>query len=307
MFKLTAKGGGRESIMANIERRSAITHEDQKALAGRGYKIIHLLGEGAFSKVFLVKKEPLMHQPRTEVRRGRTYPETFSEDVACKISHQTGLALREAETLARIDHPLFPRYLDVWQEGEKVYLLMEYVRGSSLKELLARRGGFSDMQIIRIGLELAEGLKYLHELPKPILFRDLKPANILLRQDGRAKLLDLGCACTIGRQADLAGTPEYSAPEQLQSGSILTPASDVYGLGKTLQAMAGRKCGKGLKQIITMCIKDSPRERIPDMRGVISALAAVEKKGGISRKHGGSVQAHAVCVNNVWESVHKNQ
>ena len=258
MFRPPAKGGRRESDMGDIERRPAITYEDQKALAGRGYEIIRLLGEGAFSKVVLVRKIALTQQHAKE-RRGSIQTESFSDEAACKISRQINLALREAETLARIDHPLFPKYLGVWQEGEKVFLLMEYVRGSSLEALLARRGGFSEMQVIRIGLELAEGLKYLHELPVPILFRDLKPANILLRQDGQVKLLDLGCACTTGRQADLAGTPEYAAPEQLKSGSVLTPASDVYGLGKTLQAMTGRKCGRGLKQVIAACIKDSPR------------------------------------------------
>lgn len=305
MFRPPAKGGGRESDMEDIERRPDITYEDQKALAGRGYEIIRLLGEGAFSKVVLVRKKALTQRQYMEVRRNGMRTEGFSDEAACKISRQTGLALREAETLARINHPLFPKYLGVWQEGEKVYLLMEYVRGGSLEALLARRGGFSDMQIIRIGLELAEGLKYLHELPEPILFRDLKPANILLRQDGRVKLLDLGCACTTGRQADLAGTPEYAAPEQLKSGSVLTPASDVYGLGKTLQAMADRKCGKGLRQVIAACMKERPQERIPDMRGVISALAALKKKDSASRKTTDSVQAHAVCVNNVWESAHK--
>ena len=291
--------------MKKIERTQAITYEDEKVLTGRGYEIIRSLGEGAFSKVVLVRKRALAQRKYTEKWRGDEQTESFSYDAACKISYQAGLALREAETLARIDHPLFPKYLGVWQEGEKVYLLMEYVRGSSLEALLERRGSFSDLQIIHIGLELAEGLKYLHELPEPILFRDLKPANILVRQDGRVKLLDLGCACTAGRQADLAGTPEYAAPEQLKSGSILTPASDVYGLGKTLQALTGRKCGKRLKRVIAACMKERPQERIPDMRGVISALAALEKKGGRSGTPGDSVQTHAICVNNVWESAHK--
>lgn len=291
--------------MEDIERRPAVAYEDQKALAGRGYEVVRLLGEGAFSKVVLVRKKAVTQLQPTEERRDGLQTESFIDNAACKISRQAGLALREAETLAGIDHPLFPKYLDVWQEGERVYLLMEYVRGSSLEALLARRGGFSDMQIVQIGLELAEGLKYLHELPRPILFRDLKPANILIRQDGRVKLLDLGCACTTGRQADLAGTPEYAAPEQLISGSVLTPASDVYGLGKTLQAMAGRKCAKGLRQVIAACLKERPQERLPDMRGVISALASLEKRTGRSQKLSPSGRTPVVCVNNVWESAYK--
>ena len=291
--------------MEDIERGSVITYEDQKILADRGYDVIRLLGEGAFSKVVLTKKQTLTQRQHTKKRRDDIREESLINNAACKISRQVGLALREAETLARIDHPLFPKYLDVWQEGQKVFLLMEYVEGSSLETLLARRGGFSDMQIVRIGLELAEGLKYLHELPEPVLFRDLKPANILLRQDGRVKLLDLGCACTIGRQAALAGTPEYASPEQLKSGSVLTPASDVYGLGKTLRAIAGRKCGKGLSQVIAACTKERPQERISDMRGVISALAALEKGTGMSIPLGTSRRVNVVCINNVWESAYK--
>lgn len=291
--------------MEDAERWSIISYEDQKALAGRGYEAVRLLGEGAFSKVALVRKKTLTQLQHTGKRRDGLQAEDSMDNAACKICCQTGLALREAETLAGIDHPLFPKYLDVWQEGEKVFLLMEYVRGSSLDALLTRRGGFSDIQVVQIGLELAEGLKYLHEMPKPILFRDLKPANIMLRQDGRVKLLDLGCVCTIGPQADLAGTPGYASPEQLKSGSVLTPASDVYGLGKTLHAMAGRKCGKGLRQVIAACIKERPQERLPDMRGVISALTALERGSGRSQKPGISGQAHIVCLNNVWESAYK--
>ena len=291
--------------MEDIERRPVISYEDQKALAGRGYEVVRLLGEGAFSKVVLVRKKALTQLQHTGVGRDDLRAEDLIDSAACKISCQTRLALREAETLAKIDHPLFPEYHDVWQEGEKVFLLMEYVRGSSLEALLARRGGFSDIQIVKIGLELAEGLKYLHEMPTPILFRDLKPANIMLRQDGRVKLLDLGCASTIGLQEDLAGTPEYASPEQLKSSSVLTPASDVYGLGKTLRAMASRKCGKGLRQVIAACIKEHPKERIPDMRGVISALTVLEKGTGKTQKPNTFGRTHVVCISNVWESAYK--
>lgn len=291
--------------MEDINRRAFISYEDQKALADKEYEAVHLLGEGAFSKVVLVRKKALtLLQPAGE-QQDSLQTEDFIDYAACKISCQTGLALREAETLAGIDHPLFPKFFDVWQEGKKVFLLMEYVRGSSLEALLSRRGCFSDIQTVQIGLELAEGLKYLHEMPEPILFRDLKPANIMLRQDGRVKLLDLGCVCTTGPQVDLAGTPEYASPEQLKSGCVLTPASDVFGLGKTLQAMADRKCGKGLRQVIKACIKERPRERIPDMRGVISALTALEKGSGKPQKKGISARTHVVCLNNVWESAYK--
>ena len=279
-----------------------ISQEDQRVLSLKGYETVRMLGEGAFSEVALVRKQIRTRSQQTEERQ--TGAQTGSY-IACKISCRTDLALKEADILSKIDHPLFPKFFDVWKEDGKVYLLIEYICGCSLKELLARRGSFSDAQAVRIGLELAEGLKYLHELQRPILFRDLKPANILIRQDGRVKLLDLGCVCGTGTQTNIAGTPEYAAPEQLKSGSFLTPACDVYGIGKVLQAMTGENCTKRLQRIITASIREQPGERIADMRGVISALAALDAKDRKLRLSGSFISSQAVCINNIWESAHK--
>lgn len=279
-----------------------ISKEDRKALSLRGYETVRMLGEGAFSKVVLVRDQVAVQWRQTAQRQGSWQAGRY---IACKISSRFDLTLREADILSKIDHPLFPEYRGVWEEEGKVYLLMEYICGSNLEELLARRGSFSDAQAVRIGLELAEGLKYLHELQGAILFRDLKPANILVRQDGRVKLLDLGCACGTGEQANIAGTPGYAAPEQLKSGSFLTPAIDVYGLGKILQVIAGKGCGKRLERVITACIREQPRERIADMRGVISALAVLDAEGRKLGLSGGFTSSQAVCLNNIWESAHK--
>lgn len=279
-----------------------ISNEDQKALSLRGYEAVRMLGEGAFSKVALVREQVSVKRQHTKERQGSWQSVSY---IACKISSRADLTFREADILSKIDHPLFPKYCGVWEEEGKVYLFMEYICGSNLEELLARRGSFSDAQAVRIGLELAEGLKYLHELQGPILFRDLKPANILIRQDGRVKLLDLGCACGTGEQTNIAGTPEYAAPEQLKSGSFLTPAIDVYGLGKILQVITGKDCGNKLERVIKACIREQPRERIADMRGVISALAVLDTESRKLRPVGGFTSSQVVCINNIWESAHK--
>lgn len=109
-----------------------------------------------------------------------------------------------------------------------------------MEEMLARRGHFTMGQTIRTGLALAEGLQYLHERPERFLFRDVKPSNIMIRQDGSVKLIDFGCVCSRNdRISSRAGTPDYAAPEQLEGYGELTPSCDVYGLGKTLEAMLG--------------------------------------------------------------------
>lgn len=269
--------------------------DEQKALAEKGYQMERLLGRGAFSKVFLVR------------RQAQSFTEWF---LACKVSNRTDLALREAALLQRIDHPLFPEFYGMWQQGEAVYLLMEYVCGSSLEEFLRRRRNFSSAQTARVGMALAEGLRFLHQMSDFVLYRDLKPANIMIRQDGRVKLLDLGCACQKSdRETTLAGTPGYAAPEQLNVGGRLTFAGDVYSLGKTMEAMAGKNCQGELKQVILACTGQQPEHRIPDMQGVMAALAPL--CGGDTGRSGhfrvgGFLRSHTSCIKNIWESNFKN-
>ena len=126
-----------------------------------------------------------------------------------------------------------------------------------------------------------------------MIFRDVKPQNILLRQDGRVKLLDLGAACRMRQRDSMAGTPGYAAPEQLLPGAPLTPASDVYGVGRTLQAMAGADCGRKLKNLLARCTRTEPGRRFPDMPSLRDALA---QKKEISR---------SVCLENLWETNYK--
>lgn len=269
---------------------AAAWNKAQEALARRGFRTVRLLGEGAFSRVLLVR----------ELCSG-----SF---LACKICGHSDMALREARLLERVDHPLFPKFFGAWQEDKTVFLVMEYVCGSSLEAHLKRRGSFCSEQTVRTGIELAEGIRYLHELPEPLLFRDIKPANILIRQDGRVKLLDLGCACGFGEQTALAGTPEYAAPEQMAGKGALTPACDVYGLGKTLRAMAGEDGRRELVRVLGDCTALRQEERIPDMRGVIAELSVLRQEGRTGKRLPspfGMRRSRAVCVKSVWESYYK--
>lgn len=278
-----------------MEKREQKELKDVQTLNRLGYDPLRLLGQGAFSRVYLVK--------RLKTR----------ELFACKISEQKNMLFREGELLAQTDHPLFPKCFNVWQEQEMGILLMEYVCGCNLETLLDRRGRFSQTQTVRVGVELAEGLRMLHERREPIFFRDVKPSNIVIRQNGRAKLLDLGIACRSGEYGTLAGTPGYAAPEQLTKGGRLTAACDVYGLGKTLQAMAGTDCGRDLMRVIKACTERQPENRIPDMRGVIEALVSLD--GSIGRRERMRIRRRisqdylypdTQCVKSIWESGYKN-
>lgn len=131
----------------------------------------------------------------------------------------------------------------------------------------------------------------------------------MIRQDGRVKLLDMGCVCKM-RQPDgaRAGTPGYAAPEQLEEGGILSFASDVYGLGRILKVMAGPKSVGRLGKVIAACTAGKPEQRIPDMQGVMTALAPLCKIGRNREEfpRQSFLQPRVTCVKNVWESEYKN-
>lgn len=265
--------------------------EEDEFFGRQGYHMVRLLGEGAFSRVFLVRKQ------------------ATGEMFACKVSERLDFARRERDLLTRADHPLFPEFLELWTERGKAFLFMEYICGSSLEEFLKRRGSFTDIQTARVGMELAGGLGFLHQLPEPVLFRDVKPANVIIRQDGRVKLLDLGCACELQQSVKArAGTPGYAAPEQLAGECKLTFASDVYGLGMTLAAMSGENRGRKLGRIVAACTEQQPQLRLSDMKEVMAALAplcgAGQSKSGMQgiRK---LFAPRVICVKNTWESRYK--
>lgn len=213
-----------------LESKRMEREKDRHSLENRGYIVQRLLGEGAFSRVYSVEE-------RYTGRRA-----------ACKISENIRLLEREEEILKKLRHPLFPEFYESRQEGSTGFLLMEEVTGENLANLIKRGEKLSSAQVAEMGLELAEGLLYLHESRPAIVFRDVKPENIILREDGRVKLLDFGCACITDRdRGTRAGTPGFAAPEQLIEGGEQTHLCDVYGLGRTLQELLWAGTGQGCR------------------------------------------------------------
>lgn len=217
-------------------------------IGGEEFEMLRLIGEGAFAKVYLVRN----------TKNGQV--------LACKVSTEKEMLYREGELLAQIKHPLFPRYYGVRQTQDAYALLMEYIPGSSLAALLARRGRLSERQSIRIAMQLADGLACLHELPEPVLYLDLKPENIIIRENGKAALVDFGCAGGVEQSENLlTGTPHYAAPEQLRHGGKAGTYSDVYALGKIMLHMCPNY-HRGVRLLLDECVRERERERVPDIR-----------------------------------------
>jgi serine/threonine-protein kinase len=146
---------------------------------------------------------------------------------------------REAHLLSSLAHPCLPRVTDFFSQGNKQYLAMDFVEGCTLSDLLSNRlTPFPEAQVLQWADQLCDVLQYLHSHNPPIVFRDLKPGNIMVSNDMQnVKLIDFGIARLFkpGARKDtvLLGTPGYAPPEQYGKGQS-DARSDVYALGATL-------------------------------------------------------------------------
>jgi serine/threonine-protein kinase len=144
---------------------------------------------------------------------------------------------REGRTVARLNHPNIVTAYDLGHEGGYHYLVMEFVEGKSLRQLLTEWGRFPEAQVLQLAREMAGALAHAHECG--VTHRDIKPANILIDGEGRAKLTDLGLAraetdLALTRDGATVGTPQYISPEQARNPRDADIRSDLYSLGATL-------------------------------------------------------------------------
>ena len=150
----------------------------------------------------------------------------------------------EVKVQAKLDHINLVRAHDAGRDGNVYYLVTEYVPGSDLRRLVRSQGKLSEKQAATVISEAARGLAYAHA--SGLIHRDVKPGNILVMPDGRAKVSDLGLSGFLNLEGDpragkIVGTPDYLSPEQIRDPASITTASDIYSLGCTLYYAV---CGK---------------------------------------------------------------
>ncbi|MGD8792004.1 MAG: serine/threonine-protein kinase [Anaerolineae bacterium] len=142
---------------------------------------------------------------------------------------------REANILASLSHPAIPKIFDYFSEGQRSYLVMEFVEGQTLEEFLDnQKQPVSVEEAIEWAIQVCDVLTYLHGHEPPVIFRDLKPGNLMMRYDGRIVVIDFGIAKVFehGQRGTMIGTEGYSPPEQYRG--IAEPRGDLYALGATL-------------------------------------------------------------------------
>jgi serine/threonine protein kinase len=197
-------------------------------LIGDRYQVIRELGGGGMKLVFLVEDRRLNRKAAlAEMIDSFSRP---SDQAAAVASFQ-----READMLAKLESEYIPRIFDRLSEHNRHYLVMEYVPGRTLQERMTSAGGkLDDKFVMDVAAQIVEGLEYLHGLKPPVIYRDLKPSNVIVKADGRIKMVDFGIARHFqpSSTVTMIGTQGYAPPEQYL-GKVEV-RSDLYALGATM-------------------------------------------------------------------------
>ncbi len=264
------------------------------------YKVLGLIGRGGFSTVLKLKDTVLERICALKI---------LSRDL---ITDREMLERfkREARLYARLDHPNIVQVYDVGFYKNVAYIIMKYIDGITLKELIKEKAPLEFDEIIRISEDIASVLEYMHS--NGIIHRDIKPANIMIQKDnGKAILTDFGLAKNLETTkftatGKIMGSPHYLAPEQAK-GEKVDERTDIYSLGITMFEMAtgklpfegesavqivlkhireelpkpstyNKKLDKDLERIILKATKRNPEDRFSSVKELKSALERVGKK-----------------------------
>lgn len=234
---------------------------------------------------------------------------------------------REANILATLSHASIPRIYDYFTHDNRSYLVLEFVNGKDLEAVISQVDGFiPEEQVLAWGIELCDVLGFLHShKPDPIIFRDMKPSNVMVNQHNHIMLVDFGIAKTFqsGQRGTMIGTEGYSPPEQYR-GEASTQA-DIYALGATLHhlltkrdprleppfSFAERPIRKinpavsiELEAVINTALQYNPEDRYKNIGDFKDAMLGAGKKTGLLGRIGISTPVtsgiHSASIKPVW-------
>ena len=203
------------------------------------FRLTRVLGEGGMGAVYLAE----------HLNLGQHFAiKEMLDQFLDPAEHAQALAQFQAEArmLVRLSHHNLPRVHDLFDEGGRHYLVMDFVDGETLQQRLDRTAGFcAEPDALNWAGQICDVLDYLHSQNPPIVFRDLKPANVMLARSGVVKLIDFGIARLFNpaKSTDTfkMGSVWYAPPEQYGGKGQTTPQSDIYALGATLHHLLTRR------------------------------------------------------------------
>lgn len=307
-------------VAAAGEQTSPVTSANDPLVGQNlgGYEVIRKLGEGGMGKVFEARQISL--------DRGVAL-KTLLPAIAAQKEFVTRF-MREALSVAKLNHNNIIQIYDVGKAGDIYYFAMEFVRGRSLQDMIEAQGKIDPETAVGYVVQAARGLEYAHR--KNIIHRDIKPDNIMINEDGIAKVADMGLAKDIQQEEQSVtmsgvamGTPYYIAPEQATNAKKADGRADIYSLGCTLYHMilgkipydgasayeiitkhlkepltqmheVDKNIPEGLSEIVTKMLAKDREERYQTMTEIIADLEeylGVNRKGAEFTPTEGQIQA----------------
>lgn len=240
------------------------------------YEVISVIDKGGMSVVYLAMNRRANKQwAIKEVRK--------TGDKKLDVVRQNLIV--EIDMLKKLNHPNLPSIIDVIDKDDTFLIVMDYIQGNSLQKILKSEGAQPQERVVRWGIQICDVLKYLHSQNPPIIYRDMKPANVMLKPDGNITVIDFGTAREFKMDSTedttCLGTKGYAAPEQYRGNKHhqTDERTDIYNLGVTLYHLLTNKhpneppyvlkpitewnsnLSTGLEKIIIKCTKEDPDER----------------------------------------------
>ena len=249
------------------------------------YKILNKIGQGGMSVVYLAMNERANKQwAIKEVRKDGVK----DYDVV-----RQGL-IAETDILKRLNHPHLPSIIDVIDRDDTSLIVMDYIEGKSLDHWLKKDGAQPQVKVVESAKHVCDVLGYLHSRKPPIIYRDLKPANVMLKPDGQIMIIDFGTARefkeTSIEDTSCLGTQGYAAPEQYGGHGQTDARTDIYTLGATMyHLLTGHNpslppyemypirrwnpaLSSGLEKIVLKCTQRNPNDRYQNCAELMYAL-----------------------------------
>jgi serine/threonine-protein kinase len=255
-------------------------------VVGGRYYVLSLLGKGGFSNVYKVK----------DIQTGKLYAlkQYITSDPANKERLLEGME-KELNVLKHTSHPVLPKLYNIIKEEESFFLILEYVEGINLKQYVKSKGRMKGQEVLSVMEQVCSGLYYLHSIEPPVVYRDLKPSNIILMSNGKVKLIDFGIAKRYNHEffsgETAYGTKGFAAPEQMGNSKGINLyntdiRTDIYGIGATLYFLKTGKIFDGkvkkimsykMKKLIKKCTEPNPDLRYQNCMQILCVITAMKR------------------------------
>lgn len=279
----------------------AVTGASGTRLIGGRYQLLTVIGSGGMSTVYLALDKVLNKQwAAKEIKR--------VDDPAMRDLIVKGI-VTEANMIKRFDHPAIPRIVDIVDESGTLYVIMDYVEGRTLADVVSAMGPQPEDAVAGWAIQLCDVLEYLHQLDPPVIYRDMKPSNVMLKPSGSVAVIDFGIARELHKDVegkgivdeDLLGTRGYAPPEQADPSRGTDARSDVYSLGATMYCLLTGKdpadapgelppvrqvrpeLSEGIERVVAHAMQPDPDARYADCAEM--AHAVLHRSDEDERRH----------------------